>query len=87
MGRWSSARRGPATASTAKTAALSLAGQAELLRLRKEDGQLHMGREMLKKAAAFPSASFRTGFAQGNRIEYGCPGATEDLSSDRRHAA
>jgi transposase-like protein len=39
-------------------------GQAELLRLRKENEQLRMGREILKKAAAFPSASLRTGFAK-----------------------
>jgi hypothetical protein len=30
---------------------LNLTGQAELLRLRKENGQLRMGRETIKKAA------------------------------------
>jgi transposase len=35
IGRWSRAERGPATASTTKTTALNLTGQAELLRLRK----------------------------------------------------
>jgi transposase len=53
IGRWSRAGRGPATTSTTKTAALNLTGQAGLLRLRKEDGQLRMGRETIKKAAPF----------------------------------
>jgi transposase len=53
IGRWSRAERGPATASTTKAAALNLTGQAELLRLRKENEQLRMEREILKKAAVF----------------------------------
>ena len=53
IGRWSRAKRGPATPSSTKTAALTLTGQAELLRLRKENEQLRMEREILKKAAVF----------------------------------
>ena len=53
IGRWSGAERGPATPSSTKAAALNLTGQAELLRLRKENGQLRMEREILKKAAVF----------------------------------
>jgi transposase len=43
---------------------MNLADQAELLRLRKEIEQLRMEREIIKKAAVFPSASLRTGFAK-----------------------
>ena len=53
IGRWSRAERSPTTPSTSKTAAFNLTGQAELLRLRKENGQLRMEREILKKAAVF----------------------------------
>ena len=53
IGRWSRAERGPATPSSTKTATMNLTGQAELLRLRKENGQLRMEREILKKAAVF----------------------------------
>jgi transposase len=63
VGRWSRAERA-ATPSSTKAAALGLSGQAGLLRLRKEDGQLRMGRGILKKAAVFPSASLRAGFAK-----------------------
>jgi transposase len=51
IGRWSRAERGAATTSATKTAALNITGQAELLRLRKENEQLRMEREILKKAA------------------------------------
>lgn len=64
IGRWPRSERGCATPSTTKAAALNLTSQAELLRLRKEGGQLRMGRETLKKAAAFPSAPLRTGLAK-----------------------
>jgi len=53
IGRWSRAERGPTTPSITNTAALNLTGQAELLRLRKENEQLRMEREILKKAAVF----------------------------------
>jgi len=64
IGRWSRAERGSASPSDSKTATLSLADQAELVRLRKEIEQLRMEREILKRAAVFPSASLRTGFAK-----------------------
>jgi transposase len=53
IGRWSRAERRPATPTTTKAAALNLTGQAELVRLRKENEQLRMEREILKKAAVF----------------------------------
>jgi transposase len=66
IGRWSRAERGSSISSSTKTATLNLAGQAGLLRPRKETGQLRMGREIIKKAAVFPSASSgqaRNGFS------------------------
>ena len=53
IGRWVRAERGPATASTGKPSVLNLTDQAELIRLRKENEQLRMEREILKKAAVF----------------------------------
>ena len=53
IGRWSRAERGPASPSSTKTATLNLANQAELLKLRKDNEQLRMGREIIKKAAVF----------------------------------
>ncbi len=43
--------RSPATSSSGKKTALSLTDQTELIRLRRENEQLHMEREILKKAA------------------------------------
>jgi transposase len=71
IGRWSRPERGRTVPSATKPAALDLTGQTELLRLRKENEQLRMGRGILlralgvKKAAAFLSASHRAGFAKG----------------------
>lgn len=53
IGRWPRAERESTTPSSTKTAALNLTGQAELLRLRKENEQLRMEREILKKAVFF----------------------------------
>ena len=53
IGGWARAERGSTPPSTSKTATFNLTGQAELLRLRKEIGQLRMEREILKKAAVF----------------------------------
>ena len=54
LGRWVRAERGPATSVSAeKKAVLNLTDQTELLRLRKENEQLRMEREILKKAAVF----------------------------------
>ena len=52
LGRWVRAERKPsATESVMKKPSLSLTGQDELIRLRKENEQLRMEREILKKAA------------------------------------
>jgi transposase len=51
--RWVRAERGGGASETGQKAALSLAGQQELARLRKENERLRMEREILKKAAAF----------------------------------
>ncbi len=53
IGRWSRAERSSATSSSGKKTALSLTDQTELIRLRRENEQLHMEREILKKAAVF----------------------------------
>jgi len=54
LGRWVRAERGPATSISAeKKSVLNLIDQAELIRLRKENEQLRMEREILKKAAVF----------------------------------
>ena len=53
IGRWTRAERSPVGGQPAKAGAVPLAEQAETLRLHKENGQLRMGRETLKKAAAF----------------------------------
>ena len=56
MGRWVRAERDSgavADVQTGRKPTLSLAGQDELARLRKENGRLRMEREILKKAAAF----------------------------------
>jgi transposase len=53
IGRWSRAERGATAPSITNTAALNLTGQAELLRLRKENEQLRMEREILKMAVFF----------------------------------
>jgi transposase len=53
IGRWVRAERGTAKASTGKQPSINLNGHAELVRLRKENGQLRMEREILKKAAVF----------------------------------
>jgi transposase len=53
LGRWDRAGRGPASVSAEKKSVLNLADQTELIRLRKENEQLRMEREILKKAAVF----------------------------------
>jgi transposase len=54
LGRWVRAERKPsANESVMKKPSLSLADQGELIRLRKENEQLRMEREILKKAAVF----------------------------------
>ncbi len=53
MGRWVRAERGPAIETNVKNLQLNLSGQTELTRLRKENEELRMEREILKKAAVF----------------------------------
>jgi transposase len=53
LGRWVRAERGGAGSGGGQKAALNLADQNELVRLRKENERLRMEREILKKAAAF----------------------------------
>lgn len=54
LGRWVRAERKPsATDSATKKTNLSLGDHEELIRLRKENEQLRMEREILKKAAVF----------------------------------
>ncbi|WP_295628481.1 transposase [uncultured Nitrosomonas sp.] len=51
IGRWSRAERAPTAKSAGKKTALSLTDQTELIRLRRENEQLRMEREIIKKAA------------------------------------
>jgi len=53
IGRWSRAERVPTAKSSGKKIALCLADQSELIRLRRENEQLRMERENIKKAAVF----------------------------------
>jgi transposase len=53
IGRWVRAERGTSKGSTGKQANITLNDHAELVRLRKENEQLRMEREILKKAAVF----------------------------------
>lgn len=54
LGRWVRAERKPsANESAAKKSGLNLGDHDELIRLRKENEQLRMEREILKKAAVF----------------------------------
>lgn len=53
IGRWVRAERGSTTDGETKEAVLNLADQAELVRLRRENEQLRMEREIIKKAAVF----------------------------------
>ncbi len=53
LGRWVRAERGPANGTAEKKSVLNLTDQTELIRLRKENEQLPMEREILKKAAVF----------------------------------
>ena len=53
IGRWSRAERVPTAKSSGKKTVLNLTDQAELIRLRWENEQLRMEREIIKKAAVF----------------------------------
>ena len=58
IGRWSRAERSPVAASPSKKTALSLEDKTELIRLRRENEQLRMEREIIKKAAVFFAKEF-----------------------------
>jgi len=51
--RWVRAEQGPTKGSPEKSASINLDSHAELQKLRKENEQLRMEREILKKAAVF----------------------------------
>ena len=53
LSRWVRTEQGPTKGSTGKPASINLGSHAELQTLRKENEQLRMGREILKKAAVF----------------------------------
>lgn len=53
IGRWSRAERRPIGVSPGRKATSSLSDQSELMRLRRENEQLRMEREIIKKAAVF----------------------------------
>lgn len=53
MSRWVKAEQGPEEKATKNHSALNLTAHDELLQLRKENEQLRMEREILKKAAVF----------------------------------
>ena len=53
IGRWARAERTPVRLSSEKKTILNLTDQTELIRLRRENEQLRMEREIIKKAAVF----------------------------------
>jgi len=53
LGRWVRAERKPVSVVIGKNQPLNLAEQCELTRLRKENEQLRMERDIIKKAAVF----------------------------------
>lgn len=67
IGRWVRAERGSTTDGGPKEVALNLADQAELVRLRPENEQLRMEREIIKKAGWISSSLL----CKGNRMKYG----------------
>lgn len=75
IGRWVRAERGSTTDGETKEVVLNLANQAELARLRRENEQLRMEREIIKR----PQSSLPR---KSSKIRV-YSRATEDLSSDR----
>jgi transposase len=84
LGRWVRTELGPATSVSAeKKSVLNLTDQSELLRLRKENEQLRMEREILKKAAVFPSTSSGQALRKKSSKVRVYSRATEDVSCYR----
>ena len=83
IGRWVRAEQGSIAPSSTKKSVLNLTDQGELTRLRKEVEQLRMEREILKKAAVFPSTSSGQALRKNsNKIRF-YSRATEDFSCYR----
>ncbi|MCK9605333.1 MAG: transposase [Methylomonas sp.] len=82
MGRWVGAERKPtAMNSILKKPNVNLGEHDELMHLRKENEQLRMEREILKKAAIFFAKE--TEYPRGTSKVRVYSRATEDVSSDR----
>jgi transposase len=80
LGRWVRAEQGTPIKTTVKGARPNLDEHAELLKLRKENEQLRMEREILKKAAVFPSTCSGQALPRkSNKIRV-YSRATEDIS-------
>ena len=77
------AEQGPATVSIENKSVLNLTDQTELMRLRKENEQLRREREILKKAAVFPSTSSGQALRKKSSKVRGYSRATEDVSCYR----
>jgi transposase len=76
IGRWPRAERAPAAASATRKATLNPTGHSELARLRRENGQLRMGRETLlvpfgKKGRGLPVVFAQDRPCQGSRTKCG----------------
>jgi len=83
LGRWVRAERAPASVSAGKKAVLNLTDQTELIRLRKENEPLRREREILKKAAVFPSTSSGQALRKKSSKVRVYSRATEDVSGYR----
>ncbi len=80
LSRWVRAERGPTKGSAGESASINLDSHAELQKLRKENEQLRMEREILKKAAVFPSTSSGQALRKKSNKIWIYSRATEDLS-------
>jgi transposase len=83
IGRWVRAKKGAITPSATKKSVLNLTDQGELTQLRKEVEHLWMERELLKKAAVFPSTSSGQALRKNANKIWIYSRATEDFSSYR----
>jgi transposase len=83
LGRWVRVERGTANGTAEKKSVLNLTDQTELIRLRKENERLRMEREILKKAAVFPSTSSGQALRKKSNKVRVYSRATEDVSGYR----